>query len=1760
MNFFSLSVCDYIKAQIATCKTKENKALLTLPSFPAEVMITIGRCLEADVMQLVDNLIYKIAKPLWEEWQKSTSHRIQNYFQEAEKKGWLDTQGNLTNYRNIASANNRESTAVILGGIDHVIDAASLSDFHSCEIKTIWEWPGGMNANFASWIKKCLNNKFIAYEDEVINHFNKIFKDLLKRVPTDIIRISEFLDCLDLKGAQDGRDAEQALLKGLSFFGLPEFSGYRFEGRKPFGPYLDTALAFSSYGMFLEHGPRNNALKAVLNYKKDHGLKNILFDYERNNHYNSDNEVLDDLTDYIKEGGQKEFERLSECDFVTIQDKILKYRSPTIRPPRITVKKMGTDPLESVLTALWLTLAEFRKISEKEGMIAHGIIRKIHIESFLFKHDCEGSTSEERCDAAKASLKRILGGLDDWLIKYIELKSEKTELINDNVPVVSNLLRKDIDFPYSAVAEPVLGFQITIKTDNDTKSTKAKFYLRLPATSPFRMAGELFQWTQDNLKETSSVPVFSVPYYDELMLAKDNEEASRVLMHGIRSEEKIVVDLLEPVLHELNSKNTKFAEAMKKLSYAYKNFINVSAENGLYNALSVSWDELRRTLLSVFDIFLAKGSSVDTDFGAILAKAFLFIGKKSRSQGMQWIWNRYEPSAAITVLHPALLELLNARIIYLFQCFNAEANKQLKTTGSHFFKKKIWDYYLDLSTIKMPLCGLLKDNNLVFETSIRGENLMHRIGGEENSNATLSTRLLLRYDAFDDEDISDQEMFHESRESLMLFRIIKDYWKLHPHAKDGISLAIYQNQDIQPIIAAINQFICDDERQQESMDAPYHISVTLFSESCDDTGISRWIEQWKERWEAAENHDKFAYYRECRFSISRRIVTPDRSYEQFKKIITSSLEADIAILSNFINAGEQGNRLEKVPAPHDVTSRPIKFPILEKSFCAPRDGRHADERYRVLSNRQFRIATKHLEVMARLKGLEAKHYIALGRGDFSPWQGVIDALHKNTEWVVCIDSSIDERLVERNSDGNVRDLIGFGSGVGSHGELNYTISTEQFHFSDLLHKLKSSISNIETGWSGKEQLKVAQFAIDQAKNLSGLSLIRATGTGQHIRDVLAYAMARKLFHAKGENLCDQFISLDAYQHWFDGAQTKMRPDILWLTAYITEAGNLNLDMRIIECKFGKYSDFHLEKAREQVDCGLRHLIPAFMPRQADDETNRPDARYWWLQLHRLIASKSHITSTQSRKTLAALERLIDGDYSISWGAALFTCWTNLNTENIKEQLFCKFNFRNEHLNIINVSCGSPSALKLCTEKNIDPFKWNEHCLMYACQSDIMSHKNLQTDKKYKPDFKEESYSDNVTLIQANHIDPVEYDDSDKRKKVPKNSTDKQISLNGQLSLPDRILLGISSNGSRSVFWEFGHKELNNRHMLIFGSSGMGKTYAIQCLMNELGRAGQNSLVIDYTNGFLPSQLENITTSFLAPQQHIIRRDPLPVNPFLLQQQIIDDYVIKETHSTAAKRIAAIFKTVYGLGGQQFSVLFNAIIAGMESYGNTFKLDDLLDILDDFLDDKKYNKSTVQSTLSKLKPFIIDKPFASDSKGMGWDTFFKDRNCLCHIFQLTGLDMHSSRLVTEFILWDLYAFVRSQGNKNLPKVVVLDEIQNLDHREDCPLAKYLTEGRKFGLALIMATQTLSNLSNEQQSRLFQAGHKLFFKPAETEMGEYAKVMQNATGDPAKIWIERLSKLKKGECYSLGQSLGSDKILKQVAFKIRITAMEDRNING
>lgn len=1752
MILFAQSAFSYIRRQLDERARARGKLLFMMPSLPPAVVLEIGNSLVTYCTRRPEMAppVIRVSMPLANEWITNRDPKCQELVEEISAHGWRDEKGNLTQYRNLIPEGD-SLLSVLLVGVDRVTDASSMEDFHQCSLENIWKEE--LNSSFSNWCTAVLDN--VGYDNDNIFRFDAILNALVERGLSDVLQISSFLEALNFAGAQDGRDAERVLLTSLNRFGLPFLGNFRSSNIRTIGTYIDDALAFFSYDSFLDERNREKALQSIDDFHRGN-LGEEVFDPLDRGSFDSNDAFIQGIRNYVATGDKDLRGLLLECDFVSIRDVVLSYRAPKApKEPKTTIRKIAGAPLEVVLTAVWDTLSDFRKAADDLGLFAHEELRSIDVEASLFRHDCDGDSSEERRHNALAYLARLLGGLDATVENHLQ----NSPLGGDDRRIQCRLVKDQLECQSSRVAEPYLQFSVAIKGAGLDKPVVKQFAWRLPITEPYRVADELIQWAAKAISKADGycLPVFQVAFYEELMLAKDEDETRRVLLHCLRDERDAVCNLLKaPGMDNQDP----LLQKLQKLAFAYDAFIQKAAREGIHTALNSSADEVRRCYESACDAYSDEAASVNFSTASLLFRAFLLVGRRDDSEGSRWMWEPYEPSCAVTVLHPALMEMLQAQVNYLLTAFAAVAATELKAPGARRFRDLIWRGYVDLAAIQTPLSGLIKDRNRVLDTDVRGKDLIHRIGSAPDTEASLTTRLLLRYDSFEDDDLSDADLFRRSRESTLLSRILEDYRRLHPHADDGLAIAVYHNGDIQPVIAAVDDFLRNTCAERSAARKDYAFSVTVFSESSDDTSVSRWVAQWKDRWADSENQASLSHYRRSALSIAHRIVSPDHHYRQFIQLIGESLEIDIVFLMNIIRAGNQGNDFETVE-PYDVLTRTLKFPILEKPFCALRDPSKKLQRARVLSNRQFRSTTSHAELMARIKSRDVRknaHHVVLGYGDYAPWQGVVDALHRKAEWVICIDPNIDERLIAEKGRGTneTREIIGFGSGVGAHGEANFTISTEQFRHVDVLHKLDASIRELYSTWKPDTYATVAQKVLAESQRLSGLSLVRATGVGQYVRDFMAYSLVRKLLRADSDNLCDQVVSLDAYQHWFESAETGMRPDLLWIVARIPDDGRLHLDLRLIECKLAQASDAHLQKAREQLESGLRHLVSVFKPRmESTAEDDRPDQRYWWLQLYRLIASKAEIAERDQRRVLTSLERLAEGDYDAEWRASAITFWTDQTSEDLSQTAIWTHAFDGNELGISVVAAGSEFVRILCEKGWTGQLPWGGGSITFRSG-------RRQTPSESGDDGDGSSGGGTgapVSVLPEKDAPAIQSDD-----RLSTTDTSETSVVHA-----DRILLGTAIPGSRKVYWEFGHKELNNRHILIFGSSGMGKTYTIQCLLSELGRAHQNSLIVDYTNGFFDNQLEPEFKSLLRPLQHIVRREPLAINPFRQQAETLGGELLPETASSTAQRVSGVFSEVYNFGDQQKSALYQAVKNGLESRffdglmerpgSSEMTLEGLIPELESLAEIKGTQGQSANSVISKLRPFLDQNPFGSEDP-RGWDRLFSDEDHRCHVIQLAGFMKDAARLVTEFSLIDLYWYYRGRGNQTRPRVVVLDEVQNLDHRDESPLAQLLREGRKFGFSLILATQIMSNLDRDEKDRLFLAAHKLFFRPADTELRAYAEIAAVITGEKVDEWVKKLAALKKGECYSLGPSLNeSSGKLEVKAFRVKILSFAERAVD-
>lgn len=339
----------------------------------------------------------------------------------------------------------------------------------------------------------------------------------------------------------------------------------------------------------------------------------------------------------------------------------------------------------------------------------------------------------------------------------------------------------------------------------------------------------------------------------------------------------------------------------------------------------------------------------------------------------------------------------------------------------------------------------------------------------------------------------------------------------------------------------------------------------------------------------------------------------------------------------------------------------------------------------------------------------------------------------------------------------------------------------------------------------------------------------------------------------------------------------------------------------------------------------------------------------------------------------------------------------------------------------------------------------------------------------------------------------------------------------------RIKLGTAENSNKEVFWEYGNKSLANRHLLISGKSGQGKTYFMQCVLLEKSKIGIPSIVIDYTEGFLPNQLEPEFQQFLGDKlvQKIVYNEKLPMNPFHKNIRDIGGIQLEESHTDVAERISGVFKSVYkSLGIQQLNAIYDAIQKGVDRYGDDMNLMRLSDLLE------RDGSNYARTALSQIRPLIDRNPFNNESI-LNWKDMLES-NGNVYIIQLAGFNREVQLMITEFILWDLWNFSVKYGHKDFPIPVVMDEAQNLDHTSASPSARILTEGRKFGWSAWYATQFLrSQLDADELARLQNSSQKIYFAPPEQELSNIAATFTKDTQE-RRYWESKLASLKLGQC--------------------------------
>jgi DNA helicase HerA-like ATPase len=323
-----------------------------------------------------------------------------------------------------------------------------------------------------------------------------------------------------------------------------------------------------------------------------------------------------------------------------------------------------------------------------------------------------------------------------------------------------------------------------------------------------------------------------------------------------------------------------------------------------------------------------------------------------------------------------------------------------------------------------------------------------------------------------------------------------------------------------------------------------------------------------------------------------------------------------------------------------------------------------------------------------------------------------------------------------------------------------------------------------------------------------------------------------------------------------------------------------------------------------------------------------------------------------------------------------------------------------------------------------------------------------------------------------------------------------------------ILLG-TSNGE-PVYWK--PRVTGSPHLFILGIPGQGKSVTVNAILRELARTQTPALVLDFHGTFTDD-----TSDFARIARPVIldAADGLPFSPFDIDPRSSQREIALHT-----KGIAEVIDHVFSLGEIQRDVVYTSIRQLYTRAGFGDVDDDqpppapptfpqLLALLTRIAKDTG-TKNLVARTRS-LFEFDLFNPTQADAPTFGE---LLNRGVVVGLNRLGGEEL--SLALSAFLLRTLYLSMTSWPIADgIRLVVVLDEAHKL--AKDITLPKLMKEGRKYGIAIVAASQGLADF---HQDVLGNVGSRISFRLGHIDSRKTAGFFQGGAGQDIPGLLERL----------------------------------------
>ena len=304
----------------------------------------------------------------------------------------------------------------------------------------------------------------------------------------------------------------------------------------------------------------------------------------------------------------------------------------------------------------------------------------------------------------------------------------------------------------------------------------------------------------------------------------------------------------------------------------------------------------------------------------------------------------------------------------------------------------------------------------------------------------------------------------------------------------------------------------------------------------------------------------------------------------------------------------------------------------------------------------------------------------------------------------------------------------------------------------------------------------------------------------------------------------------------------------------------------------------------------------------------------------------------------------------------------------------------------------------------------------------------------------------------------------------------------------------------------------NHHVLITGLSGGGKSVRQTQIELDSAKNGSTVIVIDISRNHLPQ--------FLLPEiaeeyeNHTNRINVATDGLHLHLLSPLQNERLTSLINSSCDILSAGMKN----GLRQKAIIRKALEQAISEAPDNLSESQILNLI--------FRKNSADarwaSVFEKLYPVLNDDLLKHGNSNI--------IPSMINIFDFRNIDISTAEILSEMLLSYLWREATTMSSTSI--ICSIDEFQHLRLGKNSTLRTVLREGRRFGLHLLLATQTLEIFTPSENAMLNQCATRLIFKPSSSELHKLAKqIAPDNVSEAESI----LRSLPVGSCLALGDKL-------------------------